>query len=176
MCGFESGLNQEATMVWANLGFAPRATQFTKGSEFRMYNDGSVVDFPTLRISDVEENYMMSITDIGEIGNIHVTGNEMFGGPDAVGLRTLTMQSTDQAQMSMVAAGTSEARLAITAGYDQNSAIIFTDPDPTAGSQFVPWNDGTTSIPTFRITDGLPEAGGNEMLRIKDRGTTGDLE
>ena len=124
MCGFESGLNQKATMVWANPGFAPTATQLTQGSEFRMYNDGSVVDFPTLRISDAEENHMLSITDIGEIGNIHVTGNGMFGGPDAVGLRTLTVQSTDQAQMNIVATGTSEARLAITAGYDQNSAII----------------------------------------------------
>ena len=172
----ESGMNKEATMIWANPGFVPTATQSTTGSEFKMYNDGAVTDYPTLRISDAEANHLLSITDMGELGNIHVTGNGMFGGPDAVGMRTLTVQSTDQAQMSIVSAGSSEAVLAITAGYDQDSMIIFTDPDPSAGSQFVIWNDGTSSVPTLKITDGTRDAGGNEMLRIEDRGTTGDLK
>jgi hypothetical protein len=160
----ESGLDQRATLIWANPGFG------AAGSEFKMFNDGAQQTYPTLRISDGDENVMLSIFDIGELGNIHVTGNGLFGGPDAIGLRTLTVQSTDEAQMNVIAAGASEAVLQITSGPDQRSILILMDPSDTDPSEFHILNDGTQFLPTMRITDGT-----NEMLKIQDKGTTGDL-
>merc|ERR1711871_176678 len=150
------------------------------GAEFRIFNDGAAVDYPTLRITDSgrghtgadAENTLMTITDRGAIGDLVVTGNGLFGGPTAVGERTLTVQSSEEARMEVTAAGNNPARVVITSGEANRAILSLTDPgtDITPGSTFELLNDGSEPNPRFKITDGV-----NEMMRIEDQGDTGDI-
>jgi len=183
-----SGLDQRATLVlldpsdssgnsWAD------GTQ-DLGAEFQIFNDGATTDYPTLRITDggrghtnKQEHTLMSIIDRGDIGDLAVTGNGLFGGPTAIGERTLTVQSSEEARMEVIAAGTSPARVVVTSAPEQRAVLSLVDPgvvDPggnvVGASKFELENDGSQVTPTFKITDGV-----NEMLRIIDKGSTGDI-
>jgi hypothetical protein len=154
------------------------------GAEFHIFNDGATTDYPTLRISDggrghvnKQEHTMLSIIDKGDVGDLHVTGNGLFGGPQAVGTRTLTVQSSQEAQLHVTSGGTSDARVVVTSGPEQKAILSLVDPGSTdaagnvvGASKFELINDGSQVVPTFKITDGT-----NDMLTIMDRGTTGDM-
>jgi hypothetical protein len=155
------------------------------GAEFRIFNDGAAVDYPTLRITDGgrghtgtdPENTLMTITDRGTIGDLAVTGNGLFGGPTAVGERTLTVQSSEEARLEVTAAGDNPARVVITSAPENRAILSLTDPGVDDGtglmvgaSTFELLNDGSEVNPRFKITDGV-----NEMMRIEDQGDTGDI-
>ena len=155
------------------------------GAEFRIFNDGAAVDYPTLRITDGgrghtgadAENTLMTITDRGKVGDLAVTGNGLFGGPTAVGERTLTVQSSEEARIEVTAAGDNPARVVITSAPENRAILSLTDPGVDDGtglmvgaSTFELLNDGSEVNPRFKITDGV-----NEMMRIEDQGDTGDI-
>ena len=56
--------------------------------------------YPTLRVTD-GVNTMMTITDRGSTGDLAVTGSGLFGGPTALGTRSLTVQSANEARMEV---------------------------------------------------------------------------
>lgn len=171
-----SGRDRQASLVLID------PANETEGSEFHIINDGledengQVPEFPVLRITDGQYT-MMTLTDKGDTGDLAVTGSGLFGGPDAVGERTLSVLSADEARVEVIAGGTSDARMVVTSGSDMDAKLIFTDPDEVTGNTFEVFNDGSETDPTLRITDGLNDDGteGNTMMKIIDRGTTGDL-
>eukprot|EP01043_Picozoa_sp_COSAG02_P008019 COSAG02_NODE_249_length_27097_cov_30.179155_8_plen_2297_part_00 len=171
-----SGRDRQASLVLIDPANA------TDGSEFHIINDGledengQVPDFPVLRITDGEHT-LMTLTDKGDTGDLAVTGSGLFGGPDAVGERTLSVFSAEEAKVEVVAGGESDARMVITSGADMDAKLVFTDPAELSGNTFEMFNDGSEPDPTLRITDGVDEDGndGNTMMKIIDRGDTGDL-
>lgn len=154
----------------------------TEGSEFHIMNDGvedesgQLPDFPVLRITDGDYT-MLTLTDKGDTGDLAVTGSGLFGGPDAVGERTISILSADEARVEVVAGGASDARIEVTSGSNMDAKLIFTDPAEISGNRFEVLNDGSATTATLRITDGFDAADneGNTMMKIVDTGNTGDL-
>ena len=154
----------------------------TEGSEFHIMNDGfedesgQVPEYPIMRITDGEYT-MMTLTDKGDTGDLAVTGSGLFGGPDAIGERTISVLSADEARVEVQAGGTSDARVVVTSGANMDAKLVFTDPAEETGNTFEVFNDGSESEPTLRITDGVDADGndGNTMMKIIDKGNTGDL-
>ena len=153
------------------------------GAEFKIFNDGAAVDYPTLRITDGGrghpggENTLLMLTDRGTIGDLAVSGNGLFGGPTAVGERTLTVQSTEEARVEVTADGNRPARVVVTSAPENRAILSLADPGVDDGTgnmvgaaTFELLNDGSQLKPTFRVTDGI-----NEMMRIVDKGDTGDI-
>jgi hypothetical protein len=171
-----SGRDRQASLVLID------PANETEGSEFHIINDGledesgQVPEFPVLRITDGEYT-MLTLTDKGDTGDLAVTGSGLFGGPDAIGERTLSVLSADEAKVEVVAGGDSDARMVVTSGADMDAKLIFTDPAEISGNTFEVFNDGSETDPTLRITDGLDADGneGNTMMKIIDKGDTGDL-
>lgn len=171
-----SGRDRQASLVLID------PANETEGSEFHIINDGledengQVPEFPVLRITDGEYT-LMTLTDKDDTGDLAVTGSGLFGGPNEIGERTLSVFSGEEAKVEVVAGGESDARVVITSGADMDAKLIFTDPAELSGNTFEIFNDGSEAAPTLRITDGVDEDGndGNTMLKIIDRGATGDL-
>jgi hypothetical protein len=146
-----------------------------QGSEFHIFNDGPaglISGFPTLRITDGTHT-MLTLEDKGETGDLSVTGSGLFGGPQAIGERSITVQSAAEAKVEVTAGGTSDASVIVTAGANQKAKLVFEDPSLTSGNKFEIFNDGAALEPTLRITDGGSPP--NDMMKIVDKGTSGDL-
>lgn len=170
------GRNRQASLVLID------PANETEGSEFHIMNDGmedergELPDFPVLRITDGEFT-MLTLSDKGDTGDLAVTGSGLFGGPDAIGKRTLSVLSVDEARVEIVAGGENDARIEVTSGANMDAKLIFTDPAEISGSAFEVFNDGSETLPTLRVADSLDANGneGNTMMKIIDRGDTGDL-
>ena len=48
---------------------------------------------------------MLSVIDMGSTGDLHVTGDGIIGSVDAIGPRTLTVQSNNSASIDIIAGG-----------------------------------------------------------------------
>ena len=117
-------------------------------------------------------NTMMKIIDKGNTGDLVVSGNGLFGGPEAVGTRTLKVQSSQAADIRVISGATHDASVIVQAGPDMDAKLVLVDPAAGfAGSKFEILNRGSAAAPTFEITDGE-----NTMLTVTDRGATGDLD
>eukprot|EP01048_Picozoa_sp_COSAG05_P004384 COSAG05_NODE_233_length_13251_cov_30.223920_1_plen_2428_part_00 len=146
-----------------------------EGSEFHIFNDGPAgldAGHPIMRITDGDFT-MLTLADKGETGDLAVTGSGLFGGPEAIGERTLSVQSSAEAKVEVNAGGSSDASVIVTSGANQKAKLVFMDPDEENGNSFEVYNDGAASQPTLRVTDGGDTP--NDMLKIIDKGTSGDL-
>ena len=119
---------------------------------------------------------MLRIKDRGTTGDLEVTGEGYFGGIDAIGPRTLLVQSSSDSRADIYAIagiGYDEEAVTVRSGENQNAKIILRDPAPgAAGSIFEIVNQGEgTAIPTLLITDGL-----NTMVKIEDTGDFGNMQ
>jgi hypothetical protein len=165
-----AGVDKNARLVLADTETAGT----DDGSYFEIVNEGTANDFPVLSITDGRYK-MMSIVDRGATGDLVITGDAQFGGPDSVGPRSLTVQSSEEASIEIISGQNSDATVSITAGVDMDAKLVLTDSAAgAAGASFELLNDGAGSAagayPVFRITDGA-----NTMLSITDRGDIGDL-
>ena len=59
---------------------------------------------------------MMRVIDRGTTGDLLITGDAQFGGPDSVGPRSLTVQSAQQAAIEVVSGEHSDAMVSRVAG------------------------------------------------------------
>ena len=57
--------------------------------------DGAENDFPALRIADGDGNVMLSVIDMGETGDLHVTGDGVIGSVSSTGPRALQVMLFD---------------------------------------------------------------------------------
>ena len=96
-----SGVDQRARLVLVD------PAEGDAGSTFEIYNDGAENDFPALRIADGDGNIMLSIIDMGETGDLHVTGDGVVGSVSSTGSRSLSIVSNDTAAINIVAGGNS---------------------------------------------------------------------
>jgi hypothetical protein len=146
------------------------------GSTFNIFNNGGENVEPELRITDVDDNVMMTLTDRGSTATLAVTGDATFGGPDAVGPRSVTVQAGGTggiASMEIISGNVDDAILTINSGADQDSKLVFVDTaSGIDGATFELVNRGGENVlPAFEITDGV-----NTLITIKDNGAFGDME
>lgn len=143
-----------------------------EGSSFALINDGGENEHKRLLCADGDGNTMIRIDDKGATGDLLATGDGVVGSMHVHGDRALTVQSTNIAEIDVLAGPQSDALLKITSGPDREASLVLLDPAPlTEGSQFhIVKSGGTTGYPTMRITDGT-----YEMMSLVDKGDTGDL-
>ena len=117
-----SGIDQKARLVLVD----PAADG--AGSTFEVYNDGAENEFPALRIADGDGNVMMSVIDMGDTGDLHVTGDGVIGSVSSTGPRSLQVVSNDTSAINVIAGGDSDAIMAITSGNNQKAILRLVDP------------------------------------------------
>ncbi len=167
-----SGANQNARLVLED------PAEDGEGSKFQIFNDGAENQRPALRVADGDSNVMLSVVDMGETGDLYVTGDGIIGSPHSQGTRALTVRSNETAEVNIFAGPNSDALLTITSGRNKQASLVLLDPaNETEGSEFHIMNDGLEDenghlpdFPTLRITDG-----DFTMLTLTDKGDTGDL-
>lgn len=142
------------------------------GNTFTIVNDGGNNVQKNLKVVDGDGNTMVSIADMGATGDLVVTGDGVIGSKHVAGDRTLTVQSSNVAEIDVIAGSESDAVLKITSGQDRESSLVLIDPaSGDEGSEFHIVNAGAEhSYPTMRFTDGE-----YDMMSLIDKGTTGDL-
>ena len=146
------------------------------GSTFNIFNNGGENVEPELRITDVDDNVMMTLTDRGSTATLAVTGDATFGGPTAVGARSVTVQAGGTggvASMEIISGNVDDALLTINSGADMDSKLVFVDTAAGIdGAVFELVNRGGQNVlPAFEITDGV-----NTLITIQDNGAFGDME
>ena len=145
-------------------------------STFTLMNSGSASDYPLFKIVDAGDNTMLSVSDMGDTGDLMVSGSALFGGPSAFGRREIAVQTDGEASMKITSGAGYDAILEVVAGANFDAKLILKDPaDGMSGSTFEIFNDGGQNVnPTLRITDG--DLGGeNTLLTLVDMGTTAML-
>eukprot|EP01052_Picozoa_sp_SAG31_P010451 SAG31_NODE_573_length_13971_cov_5.931949_3_plen_1047_part_00 len=86
-----SGVDQQARLLLVD------PADDDDGSVFKIYNDGAENAEPTLRIANRRDVNIVSIIDKGTLGDLHVTGDGVFGSPTSGGPRTVSVQSNETA-------------------------------------------------------------------------------
>eukprot|EP01043_Picozoa_sp_COSAG02_P050242 COSAG02_NODE_5142_length_4595_cov_1.552269_1_plen_1531_part_11 len=162
----ESGKDKRAQVVLVD------PAKGAEGNSFAIINDGAENERKNLLFADSEGNTMLRIEDKGASGDVLVTGDGVVGSMHVDGDRTLTVQSSNIAEIDVLAGPQSDALLKVTSGPDREASVVLIDPAAlTEGSRFHIVNAGeATDYPTMRITDGT-----YEMMAVLDKGDTGDL-
>ena len=124
---------------------------------------------PVLRFTD-GVNDLMTLTDLGDTGDLYVSGDVSVGSKTSTGLHSLTVQSGGKAELEVRSGEDSDASVVVTSGVDQRARLVLVDPaDDAAGSTFEIFNDGAENThPALRVSDGT-----NIMLSVIDMGSTG---
>jgi hypothetical protein len=119
---------------------------------------------------------MLSVKDLGDTGDLYVSGSALFGGDASFGERSVTVETTGAASMQIKSGAGSDAVLEVVAGANQDAKIVLMDPAAgLSASTFAIFNDGGENVnPTLRITDGAV-GGDNTMMMLVDEGATATL-
>ena len=79
-------------------------------ASFAIRNDGSENANPKLEIVDVSEASMLSLTDLGEVGNFAVSGNGEFGDSSIELDRHVRIESDQAANLTVESGSASHAK------------------------------------------------------------------
>ena len=79
-------------------------------ASFAIRNDGSENANPKLEIVDVSEASMLSLTDLGEVGNFAVSGNGKFGDSSIELDRHVRIESDQAANLTVESGSASHAK------------------------------------------------------------------
>jgi hypothetical protein len=112
-----AGIDRDARLILSDIS-GPGAP----GGMFTLSNIGSENDFPMFQVTNGVHD-MISIIDKGSTGDLHVSGNGVIGGEDAVGQRMLTVQSSEEAKVDIISGDSRDASLVVTAGIDRDAII-----------------------------------------------------
>ena len=80
-----------------------------------------------MRFADGDHNDLVSIIDVGG-DELHVTGDAQFGDEDALGPRTVSVQSNTTSTLNVIAGEGSDAFIKITSGLNQQAQLVLLDP------------------------------------------------
>ena len=162
-----AGVDRDARLILSDIPGPSSA-----GGHFEIINDGTANDFPELAVTNGVST-MAKFIDMRSTGDLQVTGNMMVGGPDAIGQRTLAVQSSEEAMIDVISGKTRDALLTVTAELNRDAVIALVDPAPGAdGATFKMLNSGAAAdYRMFMLTD----YGDNVMISVSDKSDTGDL-
>ena len=115
-------------------------------STFQIKNEGTPDIFPVLRFASLDEDgasaNIMSLSDLGTTGHLHVNGNVVVGDEESAGTHNLIVQSGAAAELLVQSGGNADATVTITSGADKNARLILEDPaEDGEGSKFEIFND-----------------------------------
>jgi hypothetical protein len=144
---------------------------------FVMLNDGIQDANPVLKIEDAAKAVLLSLIDRGETGDLEISGNAIFGQSDIRMDRSLRISSTQAANASVQSGPGSPSDMKLVAGPRSSSSLVLSTLTGNASysrldrpPSFSLLRNSSKPVNTFEI-----EYTGEELLRIEDVGSTGDL-
>ena len=161
VCGGNDCLPAVSTFTFSNVVAPPMVD---------VDGDGDVDPAPMLQISSGGSS-MLELTDLGGHATLRLSGNYEIGTATSTTLHTFLVQSGAAAEI--LVDSSTDAAVVIQSGNDKQAQLVLVDPAKDGeGNSFAIINDGGENRHKNLL---FADGDGNTMMRIEDKGASGDL-